>query len=315
MAMLANEKRLTEKKNMTVLQTPEAREGTVKSFDGTMIAHRSLGQGSPPIVCCNGLGVGSFFWVYLESYFQEQRRVITWDYRGHGKSGLKENRKNYTLEALVKDAKRVLDSLRVKKAVLVGHSLGAQVIFEFYRQYPNRVAALIPCFGTDGQPMNTFYNLKLSRYLFQACYEISQRFPTPSNLISQVLLRNPLSFYLGGMFKIMNTGMINKDDVKRYIDHLLQVDPIFFTDLLKSAQEHSAQDMLPEIKVPTLIVAGEQDQFTPLWISKKMHRLIPQSELFVVKKGSHAALVEQHDLINLRLEKFINERVRSNGRG
>ena len=79
--------------------------------------------------------------------------------------------------------------------------------------------------------------------------------------------------------------------------------------LLKSAQEHTAEDMLKTIKVPTMIVAGEHDQFTPMWISKKMHRLIPESELFVMNKATHAGLVEQPDLINLRIEKFIQERV------
>lgn len=301
--------RKTERQHGLLANTNNYREGLVDSFDKTAIAYQSEGKSSIPIVCCNGLGVGVFFWVYLRQYFAPHQQVVTWDYRGHGTSGLRDDPKNYTISALVRDCKTVLDTLGIKKALFIGHSLGAQLILEFYRKYPKRVGGLIPCFGTDGRPMNTFYNTKLSRYLFQICYEIGQRFPTPSNMIGRLLLSNPLSFYLGGLLKIMNTGMINRQDVDRYIHHILDVDPIFFTRLLKSAQEHSAQDILPEIKVPTMIIAGEDDQFTPLWISKKMHRLIPGSELFIVKKGSHAALVEQPELINLRIEKFIQERL------
>ena len=301
--------RTTKKHRGHLIDSESYFEGTTKSFDGTSIVYRSVGKSDVPIICCNGLGVGAFFWVYFEEYFHKKRQVITWDYRGHGASGLNGNQENYSIDALVKDCKAVLDALGVKKAIFVGHSLGAQVIFEMYRQHPKTVEALVPCFGTDGRPMNTFYNTRLSRYLFKACYEIGQRFPTPSNIISRVLLQNPLSFYLGGLLKIMNTGMINKNDVDRYIEHILAVNPVFFTELLKSAQEHSAQDILPDIKAPTLIIAGEHDQFTPLWISKKMHRLIPESELFIVKKGSHAALVEQPELLNLRIEKFLQERV------
>jgi hypothetical protein len=40
-----------------------------------------------------------------------------------------------------------------------------------------------------------------------------------------------------------------------------------------------------------------------------MHRLVPESELFVMHKATHAGLVEQPDLINLRIEKFIKDRV------
>jgi pimeloyl-ACP methyl ester carboxylesterase len=301
--------RKTKKRQGRLIESATYEEGTVKSFDGTPIVYRSVGKSDVPIICCNGLGVGAFFWVYFEEYFHKNRQIITWDYRGHGSSGLNGNPENYSIHALVKDGKAVMDRLAVKKAIFVGHSLGAQVVLEIYRQYPKRVAGLIPCFGTDGRPMNTFYNTRISRYLFKACYEIGQRFPTPSNYISRLLLQNPLSFYLGGLLKIMNTGMINKEDVDRYIEHILDVNPVFFTELLKNAQEHTAQDILPDIKVPTLIIAGEHDQFTPLWISKKMHRLIPESELFIVKKGSHAALVEQPELLNLRIDKFLQERV------
>ncbi len=295
-----------------MVQISEQLDSVVESFDRTPISYQNYGKSESPLICCNGLGVGPFFWVYLQQYFAAAQQVITWDYRGHGKSGLLDNVKNYSLQALVKDAKCVVDDLSVKKGVFIGHSLGAQVMLEFYRRYPKRVKALIVCFGTDGRPMNTFYNLRFSRHLFELCYKIGQRFPTQSNLIGRLLLQNPLSFYMGGLFKIMNRDMIEREKVEEYIDHLLDVDPIFFTRLLKSAQDHSAQDLLPEIKVPTLIIAGEDDQFTPLWISKKMHRLIPGSELFTIKKGSHAALVEQPELINLRIEKFLQERV--NGR-
>ncbi len=301
--------RKTERRRGRLARVANSHEDYTESFDKTPISFQSRGKGEFPLVCCNGLGVGPFFWVYVQQYFAQRNQIVTWDYRGHGESGLLENVEHYTLDALVKDCKSVVDALSLKKSVLIGHSLGAQLILEFYRQFPSRVKALVLCFGTDGRPMNTFYNMRLSRHLFEICYKIGQKFPAQSNLIGRLLLQNPLSFFMGGLFKIMNTDMIEREKVEEYINHLLDVDPIFFTRLLKSAQEHSCQDLLPEIKVPTLIIAGQDDQFTPLWISKKMHRLIPNSELFVVKKGSHAALVEQPELINLRIEKFLQERV------
>ena len=209
----------------------------------------------------------------------------------------------------VRDLKAVVDANGVKKAILIGHSLGVQVILEFYRRYPERVAALIPTLGTYGHPMDTFYDSGLSRHLFKVTYAFGTNFPRLSNLVSRFLLANPFSFYLGGMLKIMHTGMINKEDIARYTEHILQVDPVFFTKLLKSAQDHSSEEMLHSIKVPTLIISAEHDMFTPQWISKKMHKLIRGSELFNIAHGTHAALVEQRELINLRIEKFLNERI------
>lgn len=309
MADLLENVKISERRRGKMITLSTLKEGKVASFDGTELYFRSFGRGNPPIVCCNGLGVGTFFWVYLERAFRTAHQVVTWDYRGHGKSELKKNPKNYNLVALVKDLKALVDGQKLEKPVLIGHSLGVQVILEFYRRWPEKVGGMVLCFGTYGRPMDHFYNSRFSRYLFRVLHEVSLAFPRESNLIGRLLLKNPLSFFLGGVLKVMHTGMIDKKDTERYIEHVLSVDPTFFQLLLKSAQDNSSEDMLRKIRVPALVIAGEYDQFTPVWISKKMHRLVPDSELFIMHKATHAGLVEQPDLINLRIEKFIKDRV------
>jgi len=301
--------KISGKKNTRLLQLATSQEGFATSFDKTRISFHSSGDESPPIICCNGLGVSTFFWIYLQQHFRFSNQVVTWDYRGHGRSELKRNRKNYKIESLVKDLTAVLDVLKIKKAIFLGHSIGTQVILEFYRKHPKRVAGLIPCFGTYGRLMDTFYNFSFSPLVFRLVYFLGTQFPKQGNLISRLLLANPLSYWVGGILKVANTGMVSRKDVQRYVDHVLSVDPRLFTSLLKSAQEHNAEGFLPKIQVPTLIIAGDEDQFTPAWTSKKMHRLIPNSELFMIHKATHAGLVEQPDLINLRVEKFLNERI------
>lgn len=291
-------------------QMVTAKEGYAKSFDGTEIAFRSVGDGKIPIICCNGLGVSTFFWVYLEKHFKETFQVVTWDYRGHGHSSLKPNLKNYTLAALTRDLHAVLKALKIKKGIFVGHSMGTQLILEFYRRYPKHIASIVSCFGYYGHPMDYFFNISISPLLFRLVYFLGTQFPKQANLISKLfLLWNPLASWMGGILKVMNTGMISREDMNHYIDHVTSVKPLLFSTLLKSSQENSAEDLLKKIKVPALIIAGEDDQFTPAWISKKMHRLIPKSEIFNLHRGTHAGLVEQPDVINLRIEKFINERL------
>lgn len=311
MAQASRKVKISERGKGSLAYISSLREGKTPSFDGTQICYHSVGKGKPAMMCMNGLGVGSFFWVYLERMFKAAHQVVTWDYRGHGKSELKTNTKNYCLNALVKDAKAVVDKLRLPKAVLIGHSLGVQVSLEFYKRWPERVSGLILCFGTHGRPMDNFFNTRLSRYLFEVCYHIGVNFPKQSNKISRLLLNNPLSFWMGGLLKIMHTGMMSREDCDKYVNHILNVDSRFFTMLLRSAQDHTAEDLLPKIKVPTLIIAGELDQFTPMWLSKKMHRMIPDSELFVMHQATHAGLVEQPDLVNLRIEKFLKQKIQS----
>ncbi len=298
----------TVKKNAKLAQLVSLREGKVKSFDKTSIYYRSTGNGFP-IIFCSGFGVPNLFLKYIENFFKQNYQTIVWDYRGHGESENPKKIENSTVEALVEDCKAVLDRLKIKKAVLLGYSLGTQVIFEFYRRYPNRVAGLIACLGTYGRPMDTFFNSPYAKYLYEFVTLFATLFPKQGNWISRFLLKNPLSFQLGGLLKIVDTGLASKEDVAIYIDHILKLKPEFFTTFLESVQKHSTETILKKIKIPTLIIGAENDQFTPVWISKKMHRLIPKSELFILKKATHAAIVELPELINLRIEKFLRERV------
>lgn len=305
-------KAFSKKNSGTLAQLIRLNEGYTHSFDGTEIYFKSVGLGYP-IVLCNGMGVSTFFWKYLENDLKHDFQVITWDYRGHGRSAPPANKKNVSIHALVEDCRAVLEELKIKKALFVGHSLGTQVVLEFYRTYPKYVGGIVSCLGTFGRPMDFFYNSPLSKYAFEIFSSLGLIFPRASNLISRFLIKNPFWYQLGGLLKMINTGMASKSDAQEYMDHILSLDPEFFAKLSRSVQAHTAEGVLKHIKVPTLIIGAEDDTFTPVWLAKKMHRIIPNSELFVIRKGSHAALVEQPELINLRLEKFLYENLLPKG--
>ncbi len=169
-------KEKTVKNRTKLAQLVRLKEGYARSFDGTRIHYRSVGQGLP-IICCNGFGVPSFFWENVERFFKHHHQVVVWDYRGHGQSETPKKLKNATVDALVEDCKAVMDALNIKKAILIGYSLGVQVIFEFYKQYPEHVGAMVPALGTYGRPMDTFYNSSLSKYLYEAFTWVGTFFP------------------------------------------------------------------------------------------------------------------------------------------
>ncbi len=102
---------------------------------------------------------------------------------------------------------------------------------------------------------------------------------------------------------------MKSNDLKPYLEHIKTLDLRAFMSMAKHMQENSALDILHEIDVPVLIISGEDDLFTPWEISREMQRLIPDAEMLTIPKGSHAALVEQPELMNLRIEKFIRERL------
>src|SRR5215831_9030187 len=133
---------VTQKNPGKLAQLIRLREGYTKSADGTPLYFKSVGFGFP-IVLCNGMGVSTFFWKYFENAFKHDFQVITWDYRGHGRSGPPKNPDNVSVQALVEDCKAVCDELKVKKALFIGHSLGTQVVLEFYRRHARYVAGIV----------------------------------------------------------------------------------------------------------------------------------------------------------------------------
>lgn len=301
-----SKKTISRRSKLSQLST--IKEGFAKSSDGTNIWYQSQGKGIP-MIFCNGLGCSTFYWKHVHSYFKKSNQVILFDWRGHGQSATPKNEINISIDALTEDLHAVLKELKIKKAIFLGHSMGIQILFRFYEKYPHFVRALVPCFGTYGNPLDTFYNSSSSKHVFKMIYVFNHMFPKVANGIGFLMSKNPLWFQMGSLLKMMNPGLVDRKVLKEYIEHFTSVDPVFLAKLAQSMQDYNAEPILKRIKVPVLIFAADNDTFTPVWLSKKMHRLVPDSELMVIKNASHVALIEQPALINLRIEKFIQQNV------
>jgi pimeloyl-ACP methyl ester carboxylesterase len=105
--------------------------------------------------------------------------------------------------------------------------------------------------------------------------------------------------------------LLTRRSFKPYFKHLASMDVSVFVGMLDKVRHHTVEDRLHEISAPTLIVAGQNDTFTPAWLSRRMVRLIPDSELLMVPLGSHVAPLEQPELIELRLTRFLEDRLRA----
>ena len=80
---------------------------------------------------------------------------------------------------------------------------------------------------------------------------------------------------------------------------------MLFTRMLQAAGEHSAQDLLPQVAVPTLVVAGSRDTFTPPEVSVAMAEAIPGARLALIQGGSHILPLEERDRVGALLRDFL----------
>lgn len=281
--------------------------GTTLAADGTPLAFATGGPaGARAIVCCNGVGVSTFFWDYVGNHFVKDHRVMVWDYRGHGASGVPDRIENISMSSIADDLARVMDARDIERAVLLGHSMGCQVILEFYRLFPDRVLALVPMLGAYGHPADTFIDPRVGRTLYSGAYAVASRIPDLLSVGLRMSLRKPLAWQLARVTGLVHPDLCRKNDMDPYMEHLSRQDVRVFFEFVRAAQEHDASDILGDIKCPALVVAGERDLFTPRHLSLEMADRMPRAELLEIPRGSHAALIEQPELINLRLEKFLS---------
>ncbi len=113
----------------------------VPSPDGIPIVYEVSGEGAPALVFVHGWSCDRSYWAAQLPRFSRRFRVVAVDLAGHGESGL--GREAWTMAAFGGNVAAVIEALGIERAVLVGHSMGGDVIVEAARRLPGRIAGLV----------------------------------------------------------------------------------------------------------------------------------------------------------------------------
>lgn len=279
--------------------------------DGTPIWCGTTGQG-PALVLCDGFACDGFIWPYVIDHFCEDYKVVRWHYRGHGRSGPPPDPGRLTLQDVCLDLEEVLDVLGIEEAILVGHSMGAQVIFEAWAHFPERIRALIPICGTYERPLDTFNDTDLFARLLPYLEMAAQAAPSALQRLWEVVMPSQLSYVLAHLTEL-NTNLVRGEDFRPYLEHTAAMDVQIYLGMLGHLAEHTTAPILPTITAPVLVIASEFDSFTPLHRSERMHELLPDSEMLVLPGASHAGPIELPDTVTGAMEKFLVRRGLASG--
>jgi pimeloyl-ACP methyl ester carboxylesterase len=124
--------------------TPRARPSYATAPDGIRIAYEAHGSGAagaPALVFVHGWSCDRSYWDSQLDAFSPDYKVVAVDLAGHGESAL--DRKDWSIAAFGGDVAAVVKKLRLTRVILIGHSMGGDVIAEAARQLPGRVVGMI----------------------------------------------------------------------------------------------------------------------------------------------------------------------------
>ena len=297
---------------------PKDRHVTVS--DGTTIAYTVVGDGAGvPVLFLNGWTCSDAYWSGVgPGIVAAGHRAVFLDTRGHGESGLPRppgflarhlTDADVSVERVARDVIEVLDAAGLDKVVLAGHSMGVQAIFEVYRQAPERVAALVPMAGTYENPVKTFADLAVLDSLYPIADVLFRL--VPFEFLRPVVKRTATP-ELGHRIMRRIGAAGPKVQPHHLAPHMAQIGELNFSVLwrmMSGLRAHKTADMLPTIHVPTLVLAGRRDLFTPPSVQQRMADLIPDAEIAWFEEGGHMLPIEEPAEIVVRTVEFLDRRV------
>jgi pimeloyl-ACP methyl ester carboxylesterase len=295
--------RRTPQRKTTGRVIPES-SGYFRAPDGLELFYATEGEGEP-LIFCYGLVCSSLHWTYQIDHFKSSHKTIWFDYRGHHHSKIPENHETICIPNFASDLNALFEHLQIGKATLLGHSMGVSVALEFAHRYPEKTKALVLANGTAQRPLETLlHNPNVLPMGFDLLYQLYRASPRLFASIWKLQRGNPIARAIVRLAGF-NAHLAAKEDVERYVSQVEAMDPGIFLQVLKNYQAYDASSWLHQLKVPTLIIAGDEDLVTPPFQQKLLQQLIEDSRYLEIRHGSHCPQMDQPDLVSEKIEAFL----------
>jgi pimeloyl-ACP methyl ester carboxylesterase len=256
--------------------------------DDAEIFYEVRGSG-PPVVLLHPFPCHHEFWHPVAAALESRYRLILPDLRGHGDSESGDG--PAFMQKHAGDIARVLDAAGVGKAAFVGCSIGGYILFEFWRRFRARVNSLVLC-DTRPQPDTP-----------EAC---NNRLKSAAAVLEQ----GTEPFFETMIPKLMGqtTVFTRPDLVQGALTMMRKMSAEDINLVLRGmAERPDSVGDLKTIRVPTLIVIGEEDTLSPVADGELMRQNIPGSQLKVVPKAGHYAPWEQPEMVGTILRQFLDD--------
>ncbi len=270
-------------------------------INGIELCYEIFGEGYP-IILIHGFGSRKEGFKCQIPALSKEFKVITFDNRGAGKSERVD--KPYTMEMLSDDIQRLLDFLGIKKAHVLGTSMGGLIAQQFILQYPEYVNKLVLVNTVSGAPDNVGLEMIKKNRLNQL--ELIKNDPQKAfwdnahiwfyHKYRKELKVNP---------KKKKFGIWSAEDEIRE-STILMPTPLDIELQIEALKGFNTMERLHEIKNPSLLLAASHDKICTKNTMEEMHKRIPKSIFKVIEKAGHESPKTRVLEVNRIIIDFLN---------
>lgn len=246
-------------------------------------------DGRPTLVFVHGLSGSSSAWAEYEKFFKDDCNILTYDIRGHGKTKKPMRMEEYAIGNFGDDLYELLNFLKIEKIILIGHSFGTLICFDFISKYQQMVDKVI-FLSPNPAPGET-----LAAKIFKPLFLITKFFgflPFSSKGASHI----DYDHYRG-------TGDWN---IRRMFADIKNTSLRVWLYCGRQSYEVEFLSLLKKIRIPTLIIHGKKDTIFPYSGAVTMSELIDDSHLITMDKSDHIIVLNNFPELSQEIERFID---------
>lgn len=258
--------------------------------NGASIHYQEQGAG-PAVVFAHGvLWSGRMFDAQVAA-LQGRFRTITFDFRGQGQSEVTDS--GYDMDTLAEDAAALIEKLGAAPCHFVGLSMGGFVGMRLAARRPELIRSLVLLeTAADTEPARNLPKYKALRFVARWLGLRPVAGEAMKSMFGRKFLEDPAR---AALRREMRARLLGNDriGIVRAFGGVLT--------------REGVEDELGKIRVPTLVILGDQDQAIARERAERMHELIAGSRFVIVPGAGHTSTVEEPDAINALLAEFLRE--------
>jgi pimeloyl-ACP methyl ester carboxylesterase len=227
------------------------------------------------LVFIHGSGGDHTIWIHQYTQLKKYFNIAALDLPGHGRS---EGAGEQDVAVYVEWVRQILEVLAIEKPVLIGHSLGAAISLSYALAYGDKLAGIVPVGGGATMPVN--------------------------QAILDGLKTDPAAVI--AMTAKFSIAKSNRDRLSNIlVKSMSSVNPdVLYGDFL-SCHKLDVTAAISRIRVPALLICGDEDKMTPPAMSRYLEENIPGAQLALIKNAGHFTMLENVEEFNRTLKAFV----------